>query len=290
MLSLYLRMKELAMNVSEEAGRTKKPAGRIIRMALLLVFSVGLLVGLYQCFHILHVNKTALDAYTKLSTDILGTDTAGEKVTEKGSSDLSETESGDSGEKRRQSIDFTELQKLYPEIVAWISAPEIGIDYPIMQTDNNTFYLTHLYDGSKNTNGAVFMDCNNAGSFWDTNTVIYGHNMKNGAMFCPLEKYKSPDFYDICPTMLLYTPEGDYLVELVSGTVEDGNYAFVKFNFDRPDELVGYIEQLKARSTFKSEVEVCPNDRILSMCTCTYGRRDNERYMLVGKLTGLYEP
>ena len=275
------------MNVSKEAGRTKKPAGRIIRMALLLVFSVGLLVGLYQCFHILHVNKTALDAYTKLSTDILGADATGKKVT---SSDPSETESGDFGEKRRQSIDFTELQKLYPEIVAWISAPEIGIDYPVMQTDNNTFYLTHLYDGSKNTNGAVFMDCNNADSFRDTNTVIYGHNMKNGRMFGPLEKYQSRDFYDTCPTMLLYTPEGDYLVELVSGTVENGDYGFVKFNFDHPDELVGYVEELKARSTFKSEVEVCPEDRILSMCTCTYGRRDNDRYMLVGKLTELYEP
>ena len=128
-------------------------------------------------------------------------------------------------------MDFKELQEDYPEI----SAAELGIDYPVMHTNDNEYYLTHLPDGSFNKNGALFIDCNNEYMFRDRNTVIYGHNMSNGAMFHSLNGYQEQNFYEECPTMMLYTPEGDYRIELLCGTIEDGDYSFVKYNFDKRD-------------------------------------------------------
>ena len=291
MLSLYLYATEFVMK-KETAHRTGRSAGKVIRGVLLLSFSAGLLLGLYKCFHIVNMNRTAQEAYTQLSAVIphmTVADTPEKEPAENNSLDISDDGCSHSGKKRRRSIDFAELQKNYPEIEAWIRAAEIGIDYPVMQTDNNAFYLTHLHDGSLNANGAIFIDCNNADAFRDRNTVIYGHNMRSGAMFHSLNEYQAQDFYDACPTMMLYTPEGDYLVELICGTIEDGNYSFVKFNFDNTEEFLMYVNQLRARSTFRSEAEVQPGDRLISMCTCNYGRQTNGRYMLIGRLVELYE-
>ena len=113
--------------------------------------------------------------------------------------------------------------------------------------------------------------------------------MKNGLMFQPLSEYKEQDFYEAHPTMMVYTTEGDYLVELICGTIEDGNYEFVKFSFDDFNDMSRYVDELKARSTFESEVTLLPGDKLVSMCTCTY-ERQNARYMLVGRVVELYEP
>ena len=88
--------------------------------------------------------------------------------------------------------------------------------------------------------------------------------------------------------MAIYTEEGDYLVELICGTIEDGNHEFVQFNFDDFDDMNGYVDEFKKRSTFESEVTLLPGDKLVSMCTCTY-ERANARYMLLGKITALYE-
>lgn len=80
--------------------------------------------------------------------------------------------------------------------------------------------------------------------------------------------------------MLLYTPEGDYTLELISGTVEDGNYEFVAF--DLPQELE-YVEGFRSCSTFRSDVPIEDGDRLVSLCTCSY-ETENVRYMVIGRL------
>ncbi len=114
--------------------------------------------------------------------------------------------------KRAQSMDFQSLQERYPEVSGWILAEGAGGDYPIMHTKDNEFYLSHLYDGSYNSNRSIFIDYRNSGIFTDDNTVIYGHNMKNGEMFQGLNEYKYQEFYKIHPTITIYTPNGDCCV------------------------------------------------------------------------------
>lgn len=124
--------------------------------------------------------------------------------------------------------------------------------------------------------------------FTDDNTVIYGHNISNGSMFHCLNEYKHQDFYDLHPTITIYTAEGDCCIELICGTVEDGNYEFVEFNFDSFEQMRNYVERFRRWSSFDSGVELQEGDKIVSLCTCTYERM-NARYMLIGRLVEVYE-
>ena len=131
------------------------------------------------------------------------------------------------------STDFTKLQDINQDIGAWLLSKDTPIDYPVLQADDNRCYLNHLYTGEINGAGSLFLDYRNTGLFTDRNSVIYGHHMKNESMFHTLEGYKKQDYYDSHPIMILYTPDGDYLVELISGTIEDGMKEFVKLKHSK---------------------------------------------------------
>lgn len=75
------------------------------------------------------------------------------------------------------SIDLDALGEVNEEIRAWLYSPDTVIDYPVCQGEDNSYYLTHLADGTYNKNGCLFIDCGNSGDFSDENTVIYGHHM-----------------------------------------------------------------------------------------------------------------
>ncbi|WP_461205962.1 class B sortase [Clostridium sp. DL1XJH146] len=83
--------------------------------------------------------------------------------------------------------------------------------------------------------------------------------------------------------MILYTPAGDFLIELFAGVVVDGNYESVRFDFNDEHDFENYIDILKKESTFKSNTIVKNEDRIITLCTCSY-EFNNARYTLYGKL------
>lgn len=257
---------------------------RFIFPVLLILFALGFGISTYKVISIISEDKHTDTAYNELRGQLRE-----QSVKPNGSPESNGTVTEGVPSQRQRSLDIRPLQETYPELKAWILAEGTGIDYPIMQGTDNAYYLSHLYDGTENSNGALFVDYRNTGIFTDDNTVIYGHHMKNGLMFQPLSEYKEQDFYEAHPTMMVYTTEGDYLVELICGTIEDGNYEFVKFSFDDFNDMSRYVDELKARSTFESEVTLLPGDKLVSMCTCTY-ERQNARYMLVGRVVELYEP
>lgn len=194
----------------------------------------------------------------------------------------------DTGGNRVSQKDFSSLQSGSPDTVAWITGEDTPIDYPVVHTDNNEYYLSHLYSGEENRYGALFADCRNTRLFTDPNTVIYGHNMKNDAMFGSLMGYKEQAYYEEHPTMTLYTPDGDYTIELLSGTLESGDREFVRFRFESEEDFTGYIQSLQSRSTFSSHGTAVPGDRLVSLCTCTY-EQNNARYLVVGRLLPVSE-
>ena len=185
-------------------------------------------------------------------------------------------------------MDFAKLKEINGDIIGWLFGEGTNIDYPVLQSSDNDYYLDHLYNREANSSGSLFADYNNSSDFSDRNTVIYGHHMANGSMFGSLELYRDQDYYDSAPTMMLYTPDGDYLVELICGTDEDGyDDGFFSFEFKNEEEFQQYVDSFRARSTFQSNVVVQPGDRLISMCTCAYVF-DNARYVLVGRLVPLY--
>ena len=180
-------------------------------------------------------------------------------------------------------IDFDSLSKINPDIVGWIGIEGLEIDYPIVQTKDNEFYLNHLFSLEKNKLGAIFMDYRSNSKFKDRNTIVYGHNMKNGSMFSSLTNYKKQDYYDANPDILLITKELKYRVDFFAGVIVDGSYESVRLDFSNEDDFTQYIDSLVEMSTFKSAVTVGSEDRIISLVTCSY-EYNNARYALYGKL------
>lgn len=196
----------------------------------------------------------------------------------------SEVLSEEKQDEQRGSVDFPALEKINPDVMAWLTSEDTEIDYPVVQGEDNHYYLRHLFTGEENKLGAIFMDCRNHGNFSDKNTIIYGHNMKDGSMFSSLTKYKDQSYYDSFPTMLLYTPNGDFMIELFAGTIVDGNQESIRFDFKDDQDFQSYIDSLKKASSFESNTAVTAYDRIITLCTCSY-EFNNARYALFGKLT-----
>ncbi len=264
-----------------------------ILVGFLCLFCAVFLFSGYMLLSNMMKNRAAADAYRELRTEVQRSQSSGgPAATEKPAENKKKEEAPPVATvppKPLVSMDFSDLQEINPEIIGWIRMEGSDIDYPIMQTNNNSYYLTHLYNREYNNNGSIFMDCRNSADFSDKNTVLYGHHMRNDvAMFASLKWYKDQEFYEANPTITLFTPEGDYLIELICGTVENGNHEFISFDFEDSEAFLSYIEEFRSRSTFTSDVEVQSGDQIVSLCTCSY-EWENARYMVIGRLVRLYE-
>lgn len=182
-------------------------------------------------------------------------------------------------------LDFAALKAQNEECYAWLYAEGTVINYPVVQGGNNSYYLAHLFNKERNPMGTLFVDAGNAEEFSDQNTIIYGHHMKNGAMFASLVNYKDQTYYNVHPTMLLFLPEAAYRVELFAGYVTDG-YAtndVYKKSFGTEAAFLAFLEHAREQSDFISDVAVTANDRIVTLSTCTY-EYDEARYVVHGKL------
>ncbi len=180
-------------------------------------------------------------------------------------------------------IDFDALKAVNDDVVGWLYCEDTVINYPIVQGDDNAYYLHRLLDGSYNSGGTLFLDYRNAGGFLDGNAVVYGHNMKDGSMFGSFMKYKEESYYDEHPVMYLLTPEADYRIELFSGYVTDYKSEAYTKTFESDEEIIEFIENSRVDSTFESDVEPSIDDMFITLSTCSY-EFDNARYVLVGRL------
>lgn len=180
-------------------------------------------------------------------------------------------------------VDFEGLKAICPDVVAWISMEDTVMSYPVVQAKNNDYYLRRLIDGTRNNAGSLFMDYLNAPDFSDENTVIYGHNMKNGTMFAPVVKYKDQDYYDEHPTCQIMTPTKNYTVEFFAGFVANLKSRAWDQNFESEEDFAHWLTEAKKKSTFQSDVTPTAQDRVVTLSTCSY-EYDDARYVLVGVL------
>ncbi|MCR4617164.1 MAG: class B sortase [Lachnospiraceae bacterium] len=180
-------------------------------------------------------------------------------------------------------VDFDALTKLNPDIIGWIYCPDTVINYPVLKTDNNDYYLHRNYKKEYAASGSIFVECANSDGFVDSNTIIYGHHMKDGSMFASLSKWFKQEYYDEHPYMYLYTPDGNYRVELFSAYTtavgSDSYYAILT----PCKELDEYLERVKNKSQFDCNIELNSEDKYIMLSTCAYVF-ENARSVLHGKL------
>lgn len=179
-------------------------------------------------------------------------------------------------------VDFAALRGVNPDIVAWIYIEGTEINYPVVQGEDNSYYLNHLFNGEWNGSGCIFLDSRNDANFADRHSIIYGHHMQNGMMFAPLDKYKQQEFFDEHPLGLLVTPDKNYKIEFFSGYVTEPQGDTWEVGFTE-SEFEVWIQNTADRSCFISGITPSAYDHILTLSTCSY-EFSNARFVLVGIL------
>lgn len=162
------------------------------------------------------------------------------------------------------------------DLVGWITVPNTAINHPVMQSDDNEFYLRHDFYKNYLRRGTIFMDYRNSFDPFDKNTILYGHNYLDSTMFSDLEKYKDIEFYKTAPVIEFNTIYRDYkwkvfAVFLTTASPElDNGYVFnYIYPFMTDENFAEFIAEVDKRSLYHTDVEVLPTDKILTLSTCT---------------------
>lgn len=184
-------------------------------------------------------------------------------------------------------LSFWELQRINPEVHAWLSVYGTNIDYPVCQSspEQEEKYLTTDAKGEYSLSGALFIDTTNRPDFSDFATFVYGHHMENEVMFGTITNFANQAFFDEHRFGNLFANDEDYGLEFFCYLDADAyDRDIYRTNFGSLPEQEEYLRLLHERARWwRDDVEVGAQDRIVLLSTCASGYT-NARALLVGKI------
>lgn len=233
--------------------KNKKKNSKITNVLLVLFICIGIFAG-YNIIKIIKQYYDDQQSYKKISELANGTVFTG-------------------------IIDFDKLRETNPDIVAWLYLKDTKINYPVVQGNTNDQYLHHLFDGTYGQAGTLFVDYQVRDPFNQFDTMIYGHNMKDGSMFSVFKEYKDSEYAKEHGRLELITPETKYHLDVV---------AFIHCREDNDIYIMNqssyaYDSLIRNNAKYTTGVEWTTDDKLVIMSTCAY-EYEGARYVLVGKL------
>lgn len=253
------------MKKRKRRKRTKRiTVGSVLSTVILIVSFAVFVFAAYKLYLIFHEYNKGDNSYEKVREYI--------RDTEADADDMDDFY-----------VDFDSLLKQNSDLIAWIRIDgTINISYPVMQSEDNDFYLRRLFDKSHNILGSIFMDFNCSSDLTDENTIIYGHNTKNGSMFGGLKKWKEKDEYDDNPYFYIYTPDGmSHQYQVCSVTITDAESLDYQIGFEDTEEFLEWESEILGKSLYDTGVELDENSKIVTLSTCT-NRTAEERLVVHG--------
>lgn len=193
-------------------------------------------------------------------------------------------------EYERIKIKLSNIKAQYPDLYGWITIPGTVINYPIMQTDDNDYYLNHSYTGASLGAGSIYADYRCNKKLMDNkNLVIYGHHMSNNSMFYSLDLYLKDSFFRSNNTIYIYTLDGMYTFKVFSVYETDKYFPYIRTYFPTTGSFTDFAQMVKEQSIHNNDSFVLDKDsRILTLSTCT-NRSDDGRLAVHAVLTEIYE-
>ena len=180
-------------------------------------------------------------------------------------------------------IDFDQLREINDDIVGWLYYEPLDLSYPIVRGDDNEYYTHYTFENEKVSSGAIFMDFLNRKDFSDYNTIIYGHNMRNGTMFGSLKKLMNDtSIVEEDPYFYVFTEDKAFMYEIASlyiTNVESETYNLIASEEDQQD----YIEYIQKVSSWYWDKEITSADKIVTLSTC-HGLHSDNRTVVQGVL------
>ena len=181
-------------------------------------------------------------------------------------------------------VDFESLWAINPDVYAWIEIPGTQVSYPILRhPSDDSYYLDHTIEGAEGYPGSLYTQRCDAADFSDFNTVIYGHNMKDGSMFGSLKDFRDPDFLRAHRDIYIYTPDQILTYQIFAAVVYDDRYIPYCYDDEIMEDRQAFLDSLSNTRNLNSQVlddvSVDENSRILTLSTCIGGQPD-QRYLI----------
>ncbi|MDO5146343.1 MAG: class B sortase [Eubacteriales bacterium] len=255
------------MKKKKEKG--KNPLSTLLLLICLAVagFSAYKLYTFYRGYHDADEEYEALTDYVNIEEE-------------------EETEDGKKQKKCPITVDFPSLQAINPDVVAWIYIPKTQVNYPVAQGEDNEYYLNYSFEKKRNFCGAIYLDAKCQPDFSSDNSIVFGHNMKNGSMFGELKTlydkaYNEGADWRKHPVVWVVTPQWnmEYKIyaarEIETGLDED----VYMIDFAQREGYARWIEEQKQASQYKTKASTESLEPSLTLSTCT-STSENGRFVV----------
>ena len=181
-----------------------------------------------------------------------------------------------------------QLQKVsdhYESVIGWLEIPDV-LRYPVVQSSDNTFFLTHDFQGRSSACGSIFMDFQNDCTPLNQNTVLYGHNMGRASklMFSQLTRYKSLSFWRSHPTLTFDTASqsyGTWTIFAVCHLPANQASSFFAKEFVSRAIFTSFVRETQQKALFDTGIQAPENSRLLTLVTCDRSRYGKDGRLLV---------
>ncbi len=267
-------MEENKNNTQKQPEQKKKKKSDVLLTIALIVAIAVFCYAAFNLYHIYTEYKKGTDEYNQIEEMA---------VTER-DADSAEVAGPSAQIKPPIEVDFDKLKSVNEDVVGWIYVDALpDISYPIVKGKDNQTYLHQTYEKNYNFAGTIFVDYENSGDFSDCNTLVYGHNMKNGSMFGHLKKFREDDkLYKQDKYFWILTPERNYRYEIITAYTTGVNSDTYTLFKGPGEEFEKYLETIKGYSEIQTDdTDLTIKDRIVTLSTCT--GNESTRFVVQGK-------
>lgn len=267
-------MEENKNNTQKQPEQKKKKKSDVLLTIALIAAIAVFCYAAFNLYHIYTEYKKGTDEYNQIEEMA---------VTER-DADSAEVAGPSAQIKPPIEVDFDKLKSVNEDVVGWIYVDALpDISYPIVKGKDNQTYLHQTYEKNYNFAGTIFVDYENSGDFSDCNTLVYGHNMKNGSMFGHLKKFREDDkLYKQDKYFWILTPERNYRYEIISAYTTGVNSDTYTLFKGPGEEFEKYLETIKGYSEIQTDdTDLTIKDKIVTLSTCT--GNESTRFVVQGK-------
>lgn len=184
--------------------------------------------------------------------------------------------------------EYYKWKAINDDVYAWIDIEDTNVHYPILQNaGDDSYYLDHTIYREKTLPGSIYTEKINSKDFSDFNTLIYGHDMRDGSMFKHLHKFSDPEFFETHDTIMIYTEESVNEYRVYAAVAYDNRHIMYSFDQSKISERRAFIESLSemqsTRNQYRKDMTIDTDSKLITLSTCITGQPD-KRFIVVAEL------
>lgn len=184
-------------------------------------------------------------------------------------------------------VDLAALRAVNEDVVGWISIPGTELSYPLVQGEDNQYYLTHTWRREASSGGAVFLECMNRRDMRGFHTIAYAHRMNNDTMFGTLKYYRDSSFWEAHPSIYVVTDEGIARYDIFSAEEVSVTGIVYRLDLEESELEAEFLQACMDGSVIDTGIVPKEDARVLTLSTCT-GNGHATRWVVHGTLVQTY--